>query len=184
MSKEAMKLALEALEGALSDDKPYIEKSKQAVTALREALAEQPVVKQDLTPEQPAQQDSTCNKTLREQGKTYPRTCKKCGLGPCIADRVQPAQQQEPVACLVETEQGVMVWPIADINEAGTYCEESEFPILLYTSPPAQRPWAGLTDEEVKECFESVPTQDCQNYEHWRSLCARNIEAKLKEKNT
>lgn len=48
----------------------------------------------------------------------------------------------------------------------------------------AQRPWAGLTDEEVKECFESVPTQDCQNYEHWRSLCARNIEAKLKKKNT
>lgn len=50
-----------------------------------------------------------------------------------------------------------------------------------------QRPpqtWAGLTDEEIKECFDSVPTQDCQNYEHWRSLCARNIEAKLKEKNT
>lgn len=39
---EAMKLALEALEGALSDDKPYIEKSKQAIVALREALAEQP----------------------------------------------------------------------------------------------------------------------------------------------
>lgn len=53
----------------------------------------------------------------------------------------------------------------------------------LYTHPIFQT-WAGLTDEEVKECFESVPTQDCQNYEHWRSLCARNIEAKLKEKNT
>lgn len=52
----------------------------------------------------------------------------------------------------------------------------------LYTHPIAQT-WAGLTDEEVKECFDSVPTQDCQNYEHWRSLCARNIEAKLKEKN-
>lgn len=53
----------------------------------------------------------------------------------------------------------------------------------LYTHPIAQT-WAGMTDEEVKECFDSVPTQNCQNYEHWRSLCARNIEAKLKEKNT
>jgi hypothetical protein len=29
-------------------------------------------------------QDSTCNETLRVQGKAYPRTCKKCGLGPCV----------------------------------------------------------------------------------------------------
>jgi hypothetical protein len=42
-------------------------------------------------------QDSTCSTTLRLQGKPYPRTCKKCGLGPCIA---QPSAQpeQEPVA--------------------------------------------------------------------------------------
>lgn len=38
----------------------------------------------------------------------------------------------EPVACLVETEWGVMVWPISDIDEAGTYCDEGEFPELLY----------------------------------------------------
>jgi hypothetical protein len=44
-------------------------------------------------------QDSTCNKTLRAEGKGYPRTCMKCGKGPCIADRVQPEQpEQEPVA--------------------------------------------------------------------------------------
>jgi len=30
-------------------------------------------------------QDSTCNNSLREQGKAYPRTCRKCGKGPCIA---------------------------------------------------------------------------------------------------
>jgi hypothetical protein len=35
-------------------------------------------------PEAPVQ-DSTCSETLRAQGKAYPRTCKKCGLGPCIA---------------------------------------------------------------------------------------------------
>jgi hypothetical protein len=44
---------------------------------------------------QPEQkQDSTCNKTLRAEGKGYPRTCRKCGKGPCIADRVQPEQGQ------------------------------------------------------------------------------------------
>jgi hypothetical protein len=41
-----------------------------------------------------AQPDSTCNKTLRAEGKGYPRTCRKCGKGPCIADRVQPEQEQ------------------------------------------------------------------------------------------
>jgi len=35
-------------------------------------------------PEAPVQ-DSTCSETLRAQGKAYPRTCKKCGFGPCIA---------------------------------------------------------------------------------------------------
>jgi hypothetical protein len=44
---------------------------------------------------QPEQkQDSTCNKTLRAEGKGYPRTCMKCGKGPCIADRLQPEQGQ------------------------------------------------------------------------------------------
>jgi hypothetical protein len=30
-------------------------------------------------------QDITCSETLRAQGKAYPRTCRKCGKGPCIA---------------------------------------------------------------------------------------------------
>jgi len=40
----------------------------------------------------------------------------------------------EPVACIVETEQGPMVWPIADFDEASTYCEPDEFPEQLYTA--------------------------------------------------
>jgi hypothetical protein len=39
---EALKLALEALECALSDDKPYIVKSKEAIAAIKEALVAQP----------------------------------------------------------------------------------------------------------------------------------------------
>jgi hypothetical protein len=47
-------------------------------------------------------QDSTCNETLRAQDKAYPRTCKKCGEGPCIGapkqpPAAQPAPVQEPV---------------------------------------------------------------------------------------
>jgi hypothetical protein len=40
MSREAMQMALEALECALSDDKPYIVKSKEAITSLRQALVD------------------------------------------------------------------------------------------------------------------------------------------------
>jgi hypothetical protein len=46
-------------------------------------------------------QDSTCSENLRAQGKAYPRTCKKCGLGPCIGAPKQPLAQpaQRPQNC-------------------------------------------------------------------------------------
>jgi hypothetical protein len=36
-------------------------------------------------------QDSACSETLRAQGKAYPRTCRKCGKGPCIGAPTPPA---------------------------------------------------------------------------------------------
>jgi hypothetical protein len=50
-------------------------------------------------PVQEPVQDSTCNETLRGQGKAYPRTCKKCGLGPCIG---KPKFDTTPPAALVQ----------------------------------------------------------------------------------
>jgi hypothetical protein len=47
--------------------------------------------------------------------------------------------------------------------------------IPLYTTP--QRIWVGLTDEEMRDCLNGLPTQTIDVY-------ARRIEAKLKEKNT
>ena len=47
----------------------------------------------------------------------------------------------------------------------------------LYTSPPASKPWVGLTDEEVDECY------------YWKGRqwttdeLVRHVEAKLREKN-
>jgi hypothetical protein len=79
MKDEALKLALEALETELAVDMTNgaevgeaAELMCEAITAIKQALAA-PV------------QDSTCNNALREQGKAYPRTCKKCKFGPCIA---------------------------------------------------------------------------------------------------
>ena len=61
-----------------------------------------------------------------------------------------PATVQEPVACLVETEGGAMVWPIDDFDEAGTYCEPDEFPVLLYR--------ATVTDEQLRKDAERYAT--------------------------
>jgi hypothetical protein len=84
--RAAAQQALEALEKlVIGTNYEEAVATEKTITDLRAAL------------EQPEQtQDSTCNNTLRAQGKAYPRTCKKCGFGPCIADRVQPEQEQGP----------------------------------------------------------------------------------------
>ena len=66
----------------------------------------------------------------------------------------------EPVACLVETEQGVMVWPIADLNEAGTYCDEGEFPELLYSATEVSALQARIAEleSELRRVTTSPPT--------------------------
>ena len=63
-----------------------------------------------------------------------------------------PATAPEPVACLVETEGGAMVWPIDDIDEAGTYCELDEFPVLLYRATAPEI----TTDEAVKRLTKAL----------------------------
>ena len=119
-----------------------------AFTALREALAEHP-----------AQQDSTCSNALRIQHKPYPRTCKKCGLGPCV----ELAQQALDKKADNARELGLDYEPVQDggIVTAGGF------------DPRTQHTWVGLTDEDELD---------------WdggdlKSL-VKAIEAKLKEKNT
>ena len=162
---EALNLALEALELNntewksladsdessywLAEEQDHYQQTEQAITAIKEALAQ---------PEQ-IMQDSTCSTTLRLQGKPYPRTCKKCGLGPCIA---QPTAQpeQEPVAW-------EQFYP--DIGKPQIAINPE---IVGYVAP--QRTWVGLTDEEMQSiAFESAD-----------ALSAVFVaEAKLKEKN-
>ena len=84
----------------------------------------------------------------------------------------QPAQQ-EPVAT-VTSESG-------NLNVSMSWWHEPALPVgtKLYTSPPAQRTWVGLTDEEVTWLCDTA-----KSHEQTWGMFARAIEAKLKEKNT
>jgi hypothetical protein len=170
MSKETMKLALEALEAGeyyiddleaivyASDDLGTHEdraKMQAAITALREALAEQPAQQGCMrcnTPkkcalygcspltwpsEKPAQQTIHC-KHRRENSGVCPHHNLHCGWPKCNEPE-QPAQQ-EPVAWIS--------------HNAGLYHfkpDQSLDPLPLYLAPPAQR--KPLTDEQIIKCW-------------------------------
>jgi len=72
-------------------------------------------------------------------------------------------------------EQGEPVgWIDSKGNMICTKINESCKP--LYTTPQPKE-WVSLTDEEIQECLQGLPTQTIDVY-------ARRIEAKLKDKNT
>ena len=161
---EAMKLALEALGNSWTEpgNKQY-EIEKEAITALREALAEQP-----------AQQEPWCMKMNGCKTK-----CEDCPV------EVLPAQQ-EPVALKwqqapIRTAWGDdMVVASVAIDKDHTlclYCERDQTPKV--DAVFAQRTWVGLTDEEIEQgCKESWVTEQAWQSAVWWA------EAKLKEKNT
>ena len=80
------------------------------------------------------------------------------------SDVEQPAQQQEPVA-----------WK--DKTYGNLHHQDFGSSIPLYTSPPASKPFVGLTDEEIDECY------------YWKDRkwttdeLVRYVEAKLRDKN-
>jgi hypothetical protein len=134
MTKEAMKLALEALEVCEQDGYIPVRSTRDAITALREALAEQPAYR---------------------AVKTY-----HAGKPVYVAE--QPAQ--EPAAWYRD-EDGIRMY-----YDTKYWADSTP----LYTSPPAQRTWIGLTDEEEVELWESTDSD-------WELM--KRTEAKLKERN-
>jgi hypothetical protein len=145
MSKEAMKLALEALEiCSVRQEHQWhgLQKMQMAKHALREALAQE-----RSSDEPPAP--------------------------------VPEAHEQEPVAWRVRCTEPQREWVLM-YKRPTTELQFSNMEIQpLYTSPPAQRIWVGLSDEEIaqgnKESW--VTEQAWQSAVWW-------AEAKLKEKNT
>jgi nitroreductase len=108
---EALKLALEALEEiTLAGMSGSGQESEEAMTAwhARQAWKFIGIAARALDPIKQALaapvQDSTCSETLRAQGKAYPRTCRKCGLGPCIGAPKQPPAVPAPPECQTEAE--------------------------------------------------------------------------------
>ena len=167
MSKEAMKLALEALE-----DRTSLMKWQIAREALREALAEQPA--------QQCRTDGRCQYAIDSGAE---------GMGHCPKGKCVMPAQQEPVAWkLVPTE------PTEEMLKAMDECSKEGYDERLYAGhaasvymaavdaapeQPAQRTWVGLTDEQIDKLFGDgpyVPAMLLRNV-------ARAIEAKLKEKN-
>jgi hypothetical protein len=113
---------------------------------------------------------STCNETLRAQGKAYPRTCKKCGLGPCVgkpkSDTTPPAAPvQEPVAW-------EQFYPDIGKPQIAFNAE-----VVGYVAP--QRTWVGLTDGVMCD----IAIEHGLMSIDWIDF-ARAIEQALKEKNT
>jgi len=180
MSKEAMKLALDALEGwgkGFPDN--WGDLDTKAVTALREAQAseaiEQPaqqgwkLVPREATPEMLKAMDE-CSKEGYDE-RLYAGHASSVYMAAWDASPAQP--QQEPVA----TYHGS--------NDFGHDVIELEkaLPIgaKLYTSPPAQR--KPLTDEEIESLWDHGLYVHCSGITALRAI-TRAIEAKLKEKNT
>ena len=64
---------------------------------------------------------------------------------------------------------GLRLWFETDKNDDGA--------IPLYKDQQQQRTWVWLTDKEVDECLQGLPTQTIDVY-------ARRIETKIKDKNT
>lgn len=79
------------------------------------------------------------------------------------------AQQQEPVYFC---DYGYEGWGKVDADMAAANIADGMTVEAYYTSPPAQRTWVGLTDEEIDEWTPEIHS------------VIRAIEAKLKEKNT
>jgi hypothetical protein len=195
MTKEAMKLALEALQTLHDENMDYLTRNKlggennqcmvfarEAITALREALAK-PDFWEGYVPEpvKPAQ----CK---------YPKCSYPCTDLPDCRDAEQPAQQaldkkaenarelgldyepaqQEPVAFLDWYDNAH--WGNEDFKDG---CWRAWDAALEHTSPPAQRTWVSLTDEELSEIYNQADWDTVNGWEYEQA-----IEAKLKEKNT
>ena len=84
----------------------------------------------------------------------------------------QPAQQQEPVATLDDIQQ-----EIYENTREFVSLNVMEWMLKRYYTPPASKPWVGLTQQDINIAFDD--TQEGGGFDDF----ARAIETKLREKN-
>jgi len=130
MTKEALKLALECLDGVWRGD--YSGNAKEVITAIKEALANEALEKMaenarelglDYEPEQ--------DWIERERAVGY-----REGHQNALKQMAQP--EQEPVGEIVDAIEGAFKCSFTKMLPVGT---------KLYTTPP-QRTWVGLDEDE------------------------------------
>jgi len=187
MSIEAMKQALEALEGFIPylplKDEAQCNRYDKAITAIKEALAQpeqEPVM---ILPDGSA--FGVMSFPLPDDHWLYAPNEYKDG-------EYEPIDLPKPILTHALRDAVVAAVRYA-VRGATMRGQETDFdPDALvqnavyalcgpYTTPP-QRTWVGLTDEEIADCAEKMEASDPTD-SFWREFF-RGIEAKLKEKNT
>ena len=177
---EALKLALEALEGLFGTAEQFegggvavwrlggSHQPKQAIAAIKKALA------------QPEQEQEHAEQMSRLGWQCF--NCPVCGSEGAMGyaegfnDGCKPKPEQEPVA-FINVEKRSLEWVKPISWHTPTTVNLPNIP--LYTTPP-QRTWVGLTDEERMDILLNLNWE--KKLSHMDTALA--IEAKLKEKNT
>jgi hypothetical protein len=206
MTREALKLALEALEvnnkawKHLADsgdagfweaeEQPFYELSVKAITGIREALAQQ---EQDNGKLKVTLEDTPTEIELAQYKRMFEATCadlgainEALGLDPndggaepiIFAIEELKGRSQEPVGWMVYTLDGASVC----VTDNPTDFTPEHRALPLFTVPPQRKP---LTDEEIRDALEAEFLHS-DGKRNWQDdlRVARAIEAKLKEKNT
>ena len=162
---EALKLALDWYDSGNENPDDFANMIKQVI-----ALAQQPAQGCDYCnhPQYAGTKCKNCGREQPAQDQGQSCYCPECERLSKELAALKAQQQQEPVAVYVgETWCGSVV----------RLYEELPLETPLYTSPPASKPWVGLTEEEVDECY------------YWKGRqwttdeLVRHVEAKLREKN-
>ena len=175
MSKEAMKLALEALR-QIDEAMPF-PVAKLAQSALQDAMAEQPAQ------QEPAAWQNTAKHMEIVSAEDWEN------IDPMWHWMYRPLYpsppaQQNPVAAAWDEgyRQGVEDEQISasNIGIAGFGAKVEPARQNPYGTTPPQRPWVGLTDEEIKRIGKL--DLDSNYFGLWYDF-AKAIEAKVKDKN-
>jgi len=194
MSREAMKLALEALELAqdnlrdhgdncfLHDEGEYnrcfcgkdsLSNHLQSVVEKLDEALNAPLA------EQPAQQEPVALFKWLPEGATHiGRISVRTAAGGSLAMTTYAFKYDSEVLKVYVTDNDNEYPGWRDAKDCFFHLN---FPVLpLYTSPPAQRPWVGLTHEEAEEVWKRVEASDFRDVVQ---PFARAIEAALRSRN-